>query len=53
MKNYDFIDISQRPFMYTIYGVVLFTTVKHPHNRSVGKLRRDNAFIKSFLWLKS
>ena len=36
-----FIDNSQRPFMYVIYVVVLFTTVKHPHNWSVGKLRYD------------
>ena len=29
--------------MYAIYVVALFTTVKHPHNRSVEKLRRDKS----------
>ena len=32
---------SQRPFTYAIYVVVLLTTVKHLHNRRVGKLASD------------
>ena len=36
-----FIDNSQRPFMYAIYVVVLFMTVKDSHNRSVEKLRSN------------
>ena len=41
MKNYNHYRQSQSPFMYAIYVVVLFTTVKHPQNRSVGKVRCD------------
>ena len=48
-----FIDISQRSLMYMIYVGDLFMTVKHPHNRSVGKLRCvKNLFSKNFLCLK-
>ena len=38
-----FTDNSQRPYMYAIYVVVLFTTVKHPQKQSAGKLKRDKS----------
>ena len=43
MENYDLYKQLSAPFMYAIYVVVLITTVKNPHSRRVGELKRDKS----------
>ena len=45
-----FIDNFQHLFMNTVYVMVFFATVKHPHNQSVGKLTRGKS-IQQDLYL--